>query len=371
MKQGGKTPTAISGLTVRHNIYFKRMVKYIFLIIGFYVLTISSSLKADTIQNDSSLVKTKSTEKTDTNLNFENESNPERVKDTLIVSVAELSQSYPNEKDNFKYIFPIITLILGIILNRGYDYTLNRIKIRKDGERWIAELTCLEKPIQNQNSSINDFLEIHVVDKFQNNNLAIHNILNCEIFKSLDKSNLLKYLKRKKNNFSQAIDLSNNIHGVISAISYVFNNMTEKFNEYIKSTTTHFDEFNRNLQALAKSFAEYGVQIEKRTGKDPIEEEPYKQIISLYSEYILPHFNDGKIEIFGLQNDFFLPLVEILAQNRLNEELNDIRLYTANCNNEIKAIKMEKRYLQENLNDTVSLFEKSKDSLIDLIEKLK
>ena len=50
----------------------------------------------------------------------------------------------PAEKtDYFKYIFPILTLLIGIGINRFIDYRNDNKKIKKSGKRWLSKPSFL------------------------------------------------------------------------------------------------------------------------------------------------------------------------------------------------------------------------------------
>lgn len=100
------------------------------------------------------------------------------------------------EKDTFeflKYLFPILTLLLGIIIKEMIDKWSNTKKIKKSGTRWTAELRSLEEPIRNQIKSLNSFIAEHNEESFKIPKLNIYPALNGEVFKSLDKDDLIKY----------------------------------------------------------------------------------------------------------------------------------------------------------------------------------
>ena len=62
---------------------------------------------------------------------------------------------------------------------------------------------------------------------------------------------------------------------------------------------------------------EYQVELETEIEADPINDERFKPIADLYSEHILPHLIDGEFNPFKLNNEFFMPVLEVLSKNRL------------------------------------------------------
>ena len=54
--------------------------------------------------------------------------------DTLKLRISERIEKKSDRKNNFTLILPFLTLLLGFVLNRGFDYLLERKKIKKEGE---------------------------------------------------------------------------------------------------------------------------------------------------------------------------------------------------------------------------------------------
>lgn len=337
------------------------------LIVSLVLLICIQKVNADSINLDSSIQQKETVLLSDMG---KNDTITEQNTDTLTIKVADKVELKSGIRDYINLLFPILTLILGFILNRGYDYFSQKNRIKKDGQRWITELRCLDQPLKEQKQSIKKFLKEQAIDKFDTPELIIHDILDCEIFKSLDKTNLLKYLDAKNKDFDKAVELSNSIHGFISSLQYISKTIKSRFNENIENSSKHIDLFNVYLQQLMLNFAQFGVKIEQETGIDPIHDPIYKQIWDLFEKFIIPHSNDGNIEIFSFQKNFIIPLGNLISQNRLNNDLREMSVISSNCNMEIKAIRMEKRYLTENYTKIISYLDKSKQNLDELIKKI-
>jgi hypothetical protein len=253
------------------------------------------------------------------------------------------------EIDYFKYIFPIITLLLGIAVNKLLEYISEYRKIRKSAKRWNIELRNLETPLENQISSIDEFLIEHNKDIFQIPNLVIEPFLSCETFKSLEKTELIKYIEKvKSKDFLKAIKDINAINSYTNSINYYFESLKTKYNDYLKGSSLHTFNLSKNLQELLKSFANYGVELEKELNIDPLNNARYKPIFDLFEKEIRPYIQDGNYDIFKLEKDFFIPLLNILALLRLDPKTLNMAEDTRNCINDIKGIKMEKFYLTKN-----------------------
>lgn len=302
------------------------------------------------------------------------------LKDSLVInnqqekknSTITIHLKTPEEKtDYFKYIFPIITLLLGIGVNRFIDYKNNRKKINKSGKRWLSELRVLEKPLQKQISNIDDFLEQHDQVKFTFPRPELVTTLDCEVFNSLDKSDLVEYLELfKKNNEQQAVENSNDINAFITILKSHYINFRNQFEEYKKNISSYTTTISRNLQALQKEFVNYGIQLEHELNSDPIDDARYKPILDLFNSEILPYMQDGNYDIYKLEKDFYFPLISVLSHLRLDERTHLMVDYAKSSITEIKGIRLEKTYLAENFKTIKDWYIESKDYLPKVIKLL-
>jgi len=289
--------------------------------------------------------------------------------DTLKLRISERIEKKSDRKNNFTLILPFLTLLLGFVLNRGFDYLLEREKIKKEGERWFAEIRCLTKPLKNQRESIENFLKVLNIEKFETPNLEIHQSLDCEIFKSLDKSVLLKYLNRMEKNFSKSVDISNKIHGFISSLTFYYTDIKKRYENYLNNSLELFEKFNETFQHLIYCVAQYGRKIEKETGQDPKKNKTFNQISNLFEKHVHPHAEDGDIELFSLHSNLLVPLVEITTENRLNDDLLELTHSLSECNNTFKSIKAEKKYLKinyTNINESLLSLETELENILEL-----
>jgi len=274
-----------------------------------------------------------------------------------------------NNLDYFKYIFPILTLLLGIGVNKFLDYLKDQKQIKKAGERWQAELASLEMPILNQIASLKEFLVEHNKEVFGIPKLRILTPLDCEVFSSLDKTELIKYFQTNlSKDFKASILLSSKITAFVTIVMSNYENVKAKFNDYLDGTSSHTSQLTLGLQELMKEMANLGIQIEKEVKGDPIQNPNYKALVDLFSKEIMPKIETGDYDIYILETQFFLPLAHILAEMRLDERTQKMSDIASGCMSSIKGIKMEKHYLSENLTTLTSHFEDDVKDLKEILE---
>ncbi len=277
-----------------------------------------------------------------------------------------------SEPDYFKYIFPILTLLLGIVLNKFLDYLKDKKNTKKVGQRWIAEIRCLEIPIQSQIDVLTKYLPEIQKEQFDIPELEIFPMLNCEIFKTLDKAELIKSIELfKGKKYEDAILSSNRIHGFIDVLASHHIALQKKFEEYLQSTSGHTTSLSRNLQSLLRAFGNYGVALEIELQQDPTNDPRYQPILQLFDKYITPFTNSGEYDVFVLRIDFFMPFVQILGHLTHDNRIDDMANAASACLNDIKGIEMERRYWATNISTLLSRYENDLKELPMIVQEAK
>lgn len=281
-------------------------------------------------------------------------------------------KSTEKKTDYFNYIFPIITLLLGIGINRFIDFRNDRKKIKKSGKRWLSELRVLKKPIEKQIENIDTFLiEHNNQEKYTFPRPELVSTLDCEVFITLDKSELVEFLEKFKNNkFHEAVENSSEINSFITILKSTYDNFRRVFEEYKQNVSLHTTSVSRNLQAFMKEFGIYGVLLEQELNDEPINDPRYRPILDLMDSEIAPYLDNSNYDLYKLEKDFFKPLIYILSGLRLDERTYPMLENARNCVTEIKAIRMEKHYLNINFKNIKDSYLESKDWLPDVIKTI-
>jgi len=276
-----------------------------------------------------------------------------------------------NSFDFLKYLLPILTLLLGIGINKFLDKQLNKKKINKSGERWIAELRSLKEPLIKQVQSLQEFLKEHEKEEFKIPRLEIYSSLNGDIFKSLDKNELIQFIENnnKKLKFTEIVKISNKIHGYTSILIHLSETLKEKFNKFLSGVSLHTTSLSKNLQSFLRAFADFGVYIERQT-ENPMLDARYKPIAELYKEHITPYLNEGDYNVFVLDKDFFMPIIDILSHQRFDESIKPLTRATTSCLDDIKGIRFEKKYMTDNVKTILEHYNEQIENLDKIINKI-
>jgi len=286
---------------------------------------------------------------------------------TRVIMVKEKSKL-----DRLKYLLPIISLFLGIGIKELLEKRSNIKKTKKAGERWVAELRSLEEPIKTQIKSLKEFLEEHEKEDFKIPRLQIYSSLNGEIFKSMDKNELIKYieLNNSKKEFKEIVKISNRTNGYISILVHLYETLREKFEKFLKGISTHTTSLSLSLQSFNSAFREYGVELERELNSDPYNDPRYKPIADLYSAQIIPYLQGGNFNPFVLEKKFFIPLVEILAELRLDGRTKELVSAMTSGRNAIKGIQLEKQYMTENIKTILKHYEEQMVDLENIVKEI-
>lgn len=331
----------------------------------------TDSLKGEISIQSADSSENRNSQKSDTTtLDFKNELTIPISKDNLtkVVMVKEKTKV-----DWLKYLLPIFTLFLGIWVKEIIEKRSDKKKIIKSGERWITELQSLEEPIKEQIESLKSFLEEHEKEEFKIPRLQIYSSLSGEVFKSLDKNDLIKFieLNNKKKNFKEIVKISNRTNGYVSILVHLHETLQEKFKNYLSGTSTHTTSLSLSLQSFNSAFRDYGVELERELGSDPYNDPRYRPIADLYSAQIMPYLQGGEFNPFILERNFFIPLVRILADLRLDPRTKELASSMTAGLNAIKGIQLEKGYMSENVNTVLKHYEEQLEELEKVINDIK
>lgn len=275
------------------------------------------------------------------------------------------------EVDILKYILPIFTLILGIIINRVIDRWNENKRIKKAGRRWVLELYSLRGPVGEQIENIEHFLNSQKGNSYSKSELKIHPKLELKAFESLDKIDLLDYVEKiKESNFEDSMKKVSHVNNFLPILNKQTQEIEKRFSEYLGGLSKQISDFNFNLQELMKVIG--GLEIElQASGVDPHKDSSYIGIVALIKNEIEPHKKEGSFNPFEMEKKFFLPLKSSLSKLKPANTVNEINRLVDDCLNSIKGMQLEKKYLNENFSSIKESLNKQKNVLNEIYTDLK
>lgn len=267
---------------------------------------------------------------------------------------------------------PIFMLLLGIAIPLLVDRFSKRRKSKKILKRWVAELRCLESPIQKQIEANEKFITEQSEETFEINAPTFSNVLDCNIFQTMDKGEFLQAIESiKKIDYKEAVKISNSTHGYINILTNTYATLMDKFQKYLDETSNYVSIFSEHFDELLKAYADYGVALEKQTGEDPyITNNEFRQITDLFSVHVMPNLDTGKYNVFELETVFFQPLLKLLSELRLDERINPMKSHLSKCVRAIKAIRMERIYVAKNMENVADNYKSQLTELENVVQPL-
>lgn len=344
------------------------------------VLSLNASNKGTTIPNGNSNNKAMEIQMIDTLVTKDN---------CLIRAISTSQTTFSNQNDQTQdktktenednsllitVIFPIITLILGVLLDKLIDKYSYRKKIIKAGKRWIAEIQSLDPSFDLQINSLTRYKEELKDEEFNIPKPQLYSSLNGEVFKSLDKNELVEYIgiKNKKIEEGKHILISTHTNGYISQLTSIYDDIYKKFNTFVSQNSNWTSSLSLNIQKFNNAFSHFSVELESRMGDREVLEDPiFTPLANLYLQHFAPHLNDGEYNPFKLEVDFFIPMMKYMADNYKKEKI-AIPLTDAmtGCLIDIKALRMERRYIKENIDQTIGFYRKLKEELPEIVSNI-
>lgn len=120
-------------------------------------------------------------------------------------------------------------LILGVLIDRIILRSTENKRVKREGARWKSEIKSLLNPLKQQQKNFKKFIEEYcdVKNRFDIPYIYSQVLLKCEIFDSLNKEELYRYLQLLHENEDVATHEYHKVIQVISAIKSCQNNLSD------------------------------------------------------------------------------------------------------------------------------------------------
>lgn len=270
---------------------------------------------------------------------------------------------YAEHKTNlnlfFDYAFPIIMLLLGVVIDRLLlKYTENK-RLEREGLRWKSEIESLLKPLKQQQEAFKKFIKEYcdIKDRFDIPHINSQVLLKCEIFYSLNKEDLYKFLQLHHENEDIATHEYHKVIQVISSLkscqhnlSDIISEMKSRSNKLINQFEEVTREYNRRLTACLDD------------NQLPL---AGTMLQNLYHEKInkqMPYVN-----IFELEDSFVRPSIKIIVESNGDKKVrNELRNNLQSMLDTIQGLRNEKIYVKQNLEQFIEIYGKSADTIVTI-----
>lgn len=254
------------------------------------------------------------------------------------------------------YAFPIIMLILGVLIDRIILRSTENRRVKREGNRWKSEIKSLLEPLKQQQETFKKFIKEYcdVKNRFDVPYIYSPVLLKCEVFDSLNKEDLYKYLQALHKNDDIATQEYHKVVQVTSAIKSCRNNLSDAIsemksesNELIKLFNTYAQEYNRKLAACLEN------------NQLPLEG---ARLYNFYNEKInkkMPYIN-----ILELENSFVRPSIEVLASSKGDKQSRlELRHCLQSMLDIIMGLRNEKKYVKQNLEQLIEIYSNVIDTI--------
>lgn len=324
-----------------------------------------TKLEADTCSAKLETNGNKNTVDSKGNISSENE--------PLLANNSEPETKKENSGDSalFTAILTIVSVIIGILIEKGIESWNEKKRMEKSGKRWVSEIQLLENTFDLQKQALIQYKDELSDDVFNCPNPHLYSALNGEAFKQLNKSDLIEYIryKNKKLDDNKIIQISTYVNGYANKITSIYEDIIKKFNLFVDKSSSYTDSFSRNMQKFNNAFAHFSVKLEVKLGIADITVNPiFQPLYELYMEHFAPHLEDSQFDPFKLEIHFFIPMMNYMAEN-YRSDLDAIPLTDAmtGCLIDIKALKLERRYMKDNINQTVNFYQELQEELPNIV----
>ncbi len=272
------------------------------------------------------------------------------------------------QNNYFKDVLPIITLLLGIFLNRGWDKLEKRRQSKKHAQRWRDELELLRAPLESQIDACNKFLVELKASNSKVPNITTHFTLQCLAFDALDKSEFIRYLEAFKGDHTTAVRIAGSVNVLILALKNNRKIFDERLQSFISSVSSHTLELRHALHDFGQSLQNY--MIERERAKDDQNNPHVIALWLLFEEYIEQYQKHSVYDIDKLEKEF-VPKYFIIGDNlRLDYRLAPITATVQNVFTATQNLKNNRFYIENNIEGVIERYVESSSNLENILKEL-
>lgn len=245
-----------------------------------------------------------------------------------------------------EYLFPIVTLLLGVAIDRFLLRINEKKRIEKSGELWLVEIKALKGSLEKQINSLSEFIKSYCdkENEFDIPSIPKFESLKCDIFSSFSKKDLYDFLCIK--NKKESVQVFHKINSIISTTKDTYEQMLECLNKSMESMSKQIEAFDLSLQ-------NYRNELMLNEIYSNCFKEDYNKLLVLLNSEVLERIPE--INIFELQKSFIDKSLTIINKHD-KEQCSNLLLALFEMQNIIRALKNEKLYLKSNHNTSIILY---------------
>ena len=257
------------------------------------------------------------------------------------------------------YIYPIITLLIGVWIKTVISSRADKRRSKKVVKRWVAELSAQSADIENQIEAFNTFITSYCDNR---NRFDIPNIsygfINIRNFDALGKEDLYDYLGRllKKKDQERVDSTYRKITSIISALDSIDTQNRKHIQKFLDRSNTLVEAYDANLAQYDKLL---------RLIPAGYLDIPDSIVKSLKMRYYTMAENMPKINLFDCEDSFVKPSLDILRSKPFPPELDET---LQNCLNITQGMRNEKAYIKSTLESANAQYRKVLDKIAEINE---
>ena len=257
------------------------------------------------------------------------------------------------------YAFPIIMLLLGVLIDRIILWTTEYKRVKREGARWNSEIKSLLEPLKQQQGTLKKFIKEYcdVKNGFDIPYIYAQVLLKCEIFDSLNKEDLYKYVQSLHKNDDISTKEYHKVIQVISVIKSCQNNLSNVISEMKSESNKLINQFNKYTQ-------EYNRKLSTCL-EDNLLTLTGSKLQDLYNEKINMQMPD--VNILELEESFVRPSIGILTDSNGDKlSRKELRNCLQSMLDTIQGLRNEKKYIQLNLEQLMDEYSQAIETIASI-----
>jgi hypothetical protein len=256
-------------------------------------------------------------------------------------------------------------VVIGFILNRGYDHLKERAEIKKAGQEFINESELFKEPLAKQIKSLEELITKLNNPISTDANLVGNIPVDTDRITSINRLHVYKFFKRlTKGDAKEARRVVNKLYGTLKVCSMEAEKMKNLFENFTKNRRAEVKKFNASLNFLLGNFSNLITELEKQ-GNTPKDDKLHNTLLPIFT---ILYEQSANLNVDELVKQVSTPLAHITAEFRHDDRTIVFSTNNRDCFSYYREYLDIKREFLNEIENIKSTLSKLNEQLISQLE---
>lgn len=216
-------------------------------------------------------------------------------------------------------VFPVITLLLGIGIQRLITVRDQRKKERKAAYDLLTEIQLIDEPVRKQVEAIQRFVEAQSVRKVTVPELTVQHTLKMDRLKSIDRPAVVEHFARTKGDREEALRLANKLFSGCDIVTEHYGRMEHMTEEYKRRGQDCWSTWQKLLNEWMRAVSTIVVEAEK--AEKNLDDDAF--IVGIVGLMNMVHDNKER-DLYYFLDNLHVPHIALTAEHLKDDRILEV-----------------------------------------------